>query len=158
MMSLMQPRAYKSQQNHKSSHRCLPHSINTVSIWLTVVYQSAEYARLSLASPPLRQALMENTQYYINSSGFTLWKCLLILSCCQSCYFHHRRLSSFICLSCGGVGQVFVFGHFFYLPPFFIFMRIQFADAAICISCKVKLLATAQSLIFQDSKGSRRLW
>lgn len=40
---------------------------------------------------------------------------------------------------------------------FFFFTRIQFADTSICISCKVKLLATAQSLIFQDTKGSRRL-
>lgn len=47
MMSLMQPTVYKSQQNHKSSPRCLPHSINTSSIWLTVVYQSAEDAGIS---------------------------------------------------------------------------------------------------------------
>lgn len=40
---------------------------------------------------------------------------------------------------------------------FLFFMGIQFADTAICISCQVKLLATAQSLILQDSEGSRRL-
>lgn len=153
MMSLTQPAAYKSQQNHKSSHRCLPHSINTVSIWLSVVYQSAEYVSRSLASPPLRQALMENTQYYINSSGFTLSKCLLILLCCQSCYDDHLLFVYRVKVLDG----FFFFGHFFNSPPCFIFTRTQFANADICISCKVKLLSTAQSLIFQDSKGSRRL-
>lgn len=66
--------------------------------------------------------------------------------------------SSFICLSCQGVGQVFFFFDTSSIcTPCFIFTRTQFANADICISCKVKLLSTAQSLIFQDSKGSRRL-
>lgn len=116
MMSLTQPAAYKSQQNHKSSHRCLPHSINTVSIWLSVVYQSAEYVSRSLASPPLRQALMENTQYYINSSGFTLSKCLSILLCCQSCYDDHLLF----------VYRVKVLDRFFFLDTSSIRLHVLF--------------------------------
>lgn len=85
----------------------------------------------------LRQALTENTQCDINSSGFTLSKHLWILSRRQSCDGGHL----FMAVSRVWTGLLF------------IFTRNQFANTHICISCKVKLLSTAQSLIFQHSAG-----
>lgn len=136
MMSLMQPTSYKSQPKHNSSPRCLPHWINTASIWLSAVYHPTESLPLAGLSA-LRQALMENTQYDINSSGFTLSKRLWILSRCQTCSGGHL----FMVVSRVWTGLLF------------IFTRTQFANAHICISCKVRLLSTAQSLIFQHAAG-----
>lgn len=74
--------------NHKSSPRCLPHWIKTVSIWFSAVYQSAEYDSPSLACP---------VRTHMNS-GFTLLKCLAIL-CSISFYL-------FIMSEIGEVGEV----------------------------------------------------
>lgn len=105
---------WRRQQTHKSSRWCLSHSINTVSIWFTAVYQSAERGTRSPAS-------RNHPRFYTVKIG-GLCRCL------QSC---------FSCSS--GQGVALVIWCFFC----FILMIIQLIlrqQEVMIISCTMSLL------------------